>query len=258
MLRVHGHPASQPSRAVIWACVLNDLPFTLMPADPDREESISHRGQVPTINDDGFVLSEMPAILGYLGDKHGWADLYPTDLQQRARISEYLHAHHCLTRLATTNLMAPHVLVAFGGSPTSNPLSYVNNLCIDAAMRDEHVLANGQALMKLIIDFLERAYLSDSEFLAGAQRASIADLACYEEIGQLAYAQLFDLSQHKVMHAWIERMRALPHHDDVHRFNLALGDIRTTPNSMPRFSSAADEAMQALSALEHVTILGSD
>ncbi len=249
MLRVYGHPASQPSRSVIWACVLNDLPIELIEPDPDREASVTARGQIPVIDDEGFVLSEMPAILAYLAVKHGWTDMYPDDIQLRARITQYLHSHHTLTRLATMTLMAPHVLVAFGGIPGSNPLSYVNNLCIQNAMADDDGLGKGQRLVAQIVDYLERAYLADGDFLAGTTSASIADLACYEEIGQLETANLLDLSDNKVMHAWTRRMRDLPHHDDVHRYNLVLGDIKTVPNSMERFMGAVTEGMAALSAL---------
>ena len=255
MLNVHGHPASQPSRSVIWACVLHELPIRLLAPDLEGNEGINPRGQVPTIDDGGFVLTEMPAILAYLAEKHGWTDFYPDDIRVRARISQYLHAHHSLTRLATTMLMAPHVLVAFGGIPASNPLSYVNNTCIRASMEDEDGLANGQKLISEVIDFLERAYLGEHDFIAGTTHATIADLACYEEIGQLEEANLFDFSEKKVMHSWVRRMRGLPYHDEVHRYNSALGDIKLTPNSMERFSDAEAQAFGALSKLETV-ILG--
>ncbi|MEM7077005.1 MAG: hypothetical protein AAF513_00125 [Pseudomonadota bacterium] len=253
MLRVYAHPASQPSRAVIWACVLNDSPITLI-ADPGVIAGINPRGQLPAIDDDGFVLAEMPAILGYLGAKQGWANLYPEDMHYRARMSQYLHAHHCLTRLATLKLMAPHVLVAFGGLPTSNPLSYLDNTCIREAMADGGRLATGQALVGEVIDFLERAYLAEHDFVAGTPQASVADLACYEEISQLEMANLFDMSDNKTMQAWMRRMRALPHHDTIHLFNIALGDIQTEPNSMERFTLASSQAIAALSDLPSVTV----
>jgi glutathione S-transferase len=253
MLTVYGHPASQPSRSVIWACVLNDLPIRLI-ADPNEAAPASTRGQIPVIDDGGFVLTEMPAILSYLGAKHGWADMYPEDVQLRARISEYLHTHHSLTRLATTKLMAPHVLVAFGGMPTANPLSYVNNFVIQESMTDEHGLETGQELVAQIVDFIEKAYLIDHDFIAGTPGVSIADLACYEEIGQLEEANLFDLSEHEAMRAWSVRMRDLPHHDAVHRYNSALGDIKTVHNSMERFSGAVAQGMAALSELEGVHV----
>ena len=254
MLHVYGHPASQPSRAVIWACVLHELPIRLIRPALEGGEGINPRGQVPTIDDEGFVLTEMPAILAYLGEKHRWADCYPENIRARARITQYLHAHHSLTRLATTKLMAPHVLVAFGGIPAPNPLSYVNNICIRASMEDEQGLVNGQKLISEVIDFLERAYLGENDFIAGTPHASIADFACYEEIGQLQQANLFDLSEKKVMYSWVRRMQDLPYHEEVHRYNSALGDIKSTPNSMERFSNAEAQAFGALSDLSSVEL----
>lgn len=145
--------------------------------------------------------------------------------------------------------MAPHVLVAFGGNPTSNSLSYVNNICIQSSMDEQDSLAAGQQLLAQVIEFLERAYLGDHGFIAGTSHATIADLACYEEIGQLQEANLMDLSGMKCMQAWLRRMRDLPRHDDVHRFNLVLGDIRSSPNTMERFSEAVTEAFSSLAVL---------
>ena len=253
MLRVYAHPASQPSRAVIWACVINSLPIELI-ADPNEMEGINPRGQIPVIDDDGFILTEMPAILTYLATKHSWLDMYPDDIQLRARISQYLHAHHSLTRLATIKLMAPHVLVAFGGIPTSNPLSVINDTSIQESMSNPNGLEAGQELIGQVVDFLEASYLHSQDFIAGTAQASIADLACYEEIGQLVQANLFDMEGSKTMNAWLLRMRALPYHDELHRYNRALGDIRTQPNSMTRFTGAVDEALAALAGLESVTV----
>jgi glutathione S-transferase len=47
-------------------------------------------GGVPAIDDDGFVLAESQAILRYLADREGRADLYPTALRDRARVDEFL------------------------------------------------------------------------------------------------------------------------------------------------------------------------
>ncbi|MEM8562995.1 MAG: glutathione S-transferase family protein [Pseudomonadota bacterium] len=252
MLKVYGHPASQPSRSVIWACVLHELPFTLMAPDPNEKAFISPRGQLPVIDDEGFVLSEMPAILSYLGEKHGWDAMYPDDIRLRARIAQYLHAHHSLTRLATTKLMAPHVLVAFGGNPTSNPLSYIDNSCIQASMDDNDGLATGQQLISQVIEFLEQAYLGDHDFIAGTSHATIADLACYEEIWQLEEANLLDLSGRARIQAWFRRMMDLPSHSAVHCYNRVLGDIRSTPNTMERFTDAVTRAFSSLSKLKYV------
>ena len=253
MLKVYGHPASQPSRAVIWACVINGLPIELHP-DPSVITGVNPRGQIPAIDDGGFVLSEMPAILAYLADKYGWEDLYPIDLQVRARINSYLHGHHCLARLLTMRLMAPNVLVAFGGLPSANPLSFVNNTCIQESMSNTNGLAEGQALANQVIDYIEENYLSNNVFLSATEHPTISDIACYEEISQLAPSNLLDFSGKHQITSWMKRMQKLPHHDSLHRFNFALGDIKTESNTMERFVSAIGESMNELTKLDGVVL----
>lgn len=47
---------------------------------------------VPTLDDNGFVLWESRAILGYLANKYGKTDsLYPKDAEKRARVDQKLY-----------------------------------------------------------------------------------------------------------------------------------------------------------------------
>ena len=75
---------------------------------------------------------------------------------------------------------------------------------------------------------------------------TIADLACYEEIAQLPWANLFDVSGYPHASAWLERMSALPHHEAMHRYNSTLGDIASTPNTMERMMSAIGAGLAGL------------
>lgn len=257
MLKVYGHPASQPSRAVIWACVMNGLPIELRP-DIDSISNINPRGQMPAIDDEGFVLSEMAAILTYLAEKHGWHSLYPKNLQTRARIDQYLHAHHSMTRLATIKLMAPHVLVAFGGNPSSNPISYINNTCIEEAMANPNRLSEGQVLVGQVVDLIERQYLNGCDFIAATDHVSIADLACYEELGQLKTAGLMNFDDRPNVIRWMARMQTLPHHDALHRYNDSLGDIMTSPNTMERFVAAIKASFVEMQELDAIHLAEPD
>jgi glutathione S-transferase len=52
-------------------------------------------GIIPALESScGAHLTESAAILAFLADKHGWSDLYPTDITQRAKVNEYMHWHH--------------------------------------------------------------------------------------------------------------------------------------------------------------------
>lgn len=102
-LTVYGHPASQPSRTVFWACLLGGLPFALEAGQGLElpNGGTNPRGQVPSIADGDFHLAEAGAIVWYLAAKHGWEDMYPSDLQEQARVHQFMNMHHTLVRLAT-------------------------------------------------------------------------------------------------------------------------------------------------------------
>lgn len=248
MLKVYAHPASQPARSVIWLCLMQGLAIQLQPS-PKPLAEVNPLAQMPVIDDDGFILAEMPAILGYLADKFAWQALYPTDLQTRGRINSYLHSHHSVTRLATMKLMAPYIHVAFGGPQLGGPLSYLFNQSLQASMSGEAGLAEGQAVVESVLDYIDGVLLQQQDFIAGTPQASIADIACYDEIGQLSAANLLDMSKRKNISLWIQRMQALPYHDELHAFNRALGDIRTQANTLARLGSAVEAAMHELQSL---------
>ena len=257
-LTIYGHPASQPSRTVFWVCLMNDLPFTLggMGGDVVGTGGTNPRGQVPSIVDDGFALAEMSAIVCYLADKHGWDDLYPQSLQTRARIQQFLHMHHGLVRLATLKLMAPHVMKPLGSAPGrgGNPLSILQRETLITAFAAEDPLKDGGQVVHTIVEFLEKSYFSDeSPFLCNTDAVSVADLACYAELGQFRFANLFDFGGYPKTQRWLDAMSTLPHHDIIHAYNIQLGDIATTANTIERFTAAAEAGFAALRKTDLVT-----
>ena len=52
-----------------------------------------------------------------------------------------------------------------------------------------------------------------------------------------------------VLRAWFDRMAALPFHENAHRYNLALGDIKNEPITMERFVAAGEAGLAALREL---------
>ena len=250
-LTIYGHPASQPSRTVFWVCLMNELSFTL--GDTSRNQlgtgETNPRGQVPSIVDDGFALAEMSAIVCYLADKHGWYDLYPQTLQTRARIQQFLHMHHSLVRLATLRLMAPHVMKPLGSvsGGGGNPLSMLQRETLTAAFAAEDPLADGGRVVHTIVEFLEKSYFTDeSLFVCNTDTVSVADLACYAELGQFRFANLFDFEGYPRTQRWLAEMSTVPHHDTIHAYNIQLGDIVTSPNTRERFTSASEAGFAAL------------
>lgn len=89
MLRIHGSAKSRALRT-LWMVGELGLDYEhndLLPRSPGTKSpeflALNPNARVPTIEDDGFVLSESMAINLYLAKKHG-SPLYPSDLHGEA------------------------------------------------------------------------------------------------------------------------------------------------------------------------------
>ncbi len=89
MLRIYGSARSRATRT-LWMAEelgLKHEHFDYAPRSPATRTpeylALNPNGRVPTIDDDGFVLSESMAINLYLAKKHG--KLYPSDAKNEAR-----------------------------------------------------------------------------------------------------------------------------------------------------------------------------
>ncbi len=89
MLTIYGSVHSRAMR-VMWMAAELDLPYEnkdWLPRAPETKtpdfRALNANGRIPTIDDDGFVLSESMAINLYLAKKHK-STLYPSDLKNEA------------------------------------------------------------------------------------------------------------------------------------------------------------------------------
>src|SRR4051812_16881051 len=89
MLRIYGAPKSRALRT-LWMVGELGLEYdhkSWLPRSPETKtpeyRALNANGRVPTIDDDGFILSESMAINFYLAKKHGSA-LYPADPKNEA------------------------------------------------------------------------------------------------------------------------------------------------------------------------------
>jgi len=269
-LIIYGIPASQPTRVIFWACLLNELPFNVRTLRDSAfyTENTNPRGQVPAIVDGDFRLSEMAAIVHYLADKHGWSDLYPEDLKVRSRIQEFLHMYHSLVRLATYKLMAAFVVKPLGvpdkaatsngqiaSDIVSNPYSVMIRDLFQVSFGVEDPLQEGRKAVWAITDFLEKYYFkAGSPYVCNTASVSIADLVCYSELGQLTFANLFDFGDFPKTTRWLKAMSGILHHDVIHAFNIALGDIVNVPNTLERFRHVNEVGLKALEQTGFVTL----
>ncbi|MGH6926644.1 MAG: glutathione S-transferase family protein [Propylenella sp.] len=95
-MKLYMHPVSNTSRPVRMFIQDNSLPVEeevvdLMTGAHHQEPyiSVNPNRQVPTLDDDGFVLSESSAILKYLAEKFD-SPAYPKDLRKRAKVNEIM------------------------------------------------------------------------------------------------------------------------------------------------------------------------
>ncbi|XP_038618852.1 glutathione S-transferase theta-2-like [Tachyglossus aculeatus] len=173
-LQLYLNLLSQPCRAVYIFAKKNRIPFELKTLDYLSGQHLSEDfGRVnslkrlPALKDGDFTLAEGLAILLYLSRKYNTADhWYPSDLQARARVDEYLSWHFDSVRGTFGTLLWIRVLA---------PL-------IDIHLPEEAETRNLQDQAKAL-QHLEEKFLQDRDFIAG-DHISLADLMAIVELMQ--------------------------------------------------------------------------
>ncbi|KAM7393526.1 hypothetical protein PAMP_020390 [Pampus punctatissimus] len=189
---------SQPCRSVYIFAKKNNIPFefkqlSLLNGEQYGEEfgKINLIRKVPALHDGDFCLAESIAILLYLAEKFKTPDFwYPADLQQRARVNEYLSWQHTAIRLHGSKMfwfliMIPKVL---GVDVPQDKM--------DAALED----LNGS--LKLI----EEKFIQERPFIAG-DNVSLADLVAIVEIMQPVASGLDVFEGRPKLSAWRDRVQ---------------------------------------------------
>jgi len=207
---IHGHPISQPARAVLWLCRIKGAPYEFKQVDVPKGTQtpefakLNPNKKIPILTEkDGFVLYESNAILAYLANKYKWTDWYPTEPRIRAKVDQYLHWHHHNTRqTATLETFAQYILVM--------------RKIKEPAQAKEALEANRKNLEKTL-GFLDQQ-LKDSPFLAGKEypKPTIADLNAYCEIGQLRLLDMYDFKAFPNVVRWMIAMEKLPGFEESH------------------------------------------
>lgn len=243
MLKIYGIPNSQPVRAVVWACLQHDLPFDFVLTSQNKDAktpaflaNVNPRGTVPAIDDDGVVLWESHAILIYLCEKHGWQNLWPSDLVARARINQYLHFHHRNTR----ELVVPwsQTLWASVFDVQSPSPGWLSRNTFPGFTNNKQVCRETLAVIEQM--------LNDNRWIARTEQASIADLSAYEELGQNQpqYANCTDYTDYPNIRRWLTAMGQLPMHDTVHSVWRHIGDINKVEGGMRTIVRANKQTAQ--------------
>ena len=196
MLKLYNDELSGNCYKLRLFMALLDLPFERLPVNfhPNKEHKghallrLNPFGQLPVIDDHGYVLRDAQAILVYLATRYdpqqGWL---PGDPEIRGRVALWMAVAEDITRSAS----AARLHDAFG-------YDYDVKACRDAAHR----------LFAHIEDHLADGEVQGQLWLAGP-RATIADIACFPYIA-LAPEGGIPLHRYPAMRRWIQRIKALP------------------------------------------------
>src|SRR5271167_405601 len=192
-IKLHYHPLSTYSRRVLLAFAEKKIPHDLvlvdMAARKHREPSyltLNPYGRVPTLEEDGFVLFESTAILGYLEATRPTPPLVPDDPRGRALVDRHMKLCDLqFTRHAGTIVFPKRFL----------PIEKWNMAAIAEAKSEiEKHLA--------IVD----KQLAGKTYLV-AERFSLTDL-CY--LPFLEFLPLMEIAPPSNVAAWSERLLARP------------------------------------------------
>src|SRR5438445_13118272 len=174
MMKLYTFPPSTNSRKVRIALLEKGLEFERINVDLTKGEqknpdylNIHPFGQVPALDDEGFVLYDSTIINEYLEDEYPYPPLMPDDSEGRAR-----------TRLME-DFRDGHFNPPFG--------KIIQEMRKPEAERDAAVISNAKAEITKCFDRIEKE-LQGKEYLAGP--FSIADIACMADLDLLDRFQI--------------------------------------------------------------------
>jgi glutathione S-transferase len=198
-MKLYGHPMSTCTRKVLTTLaekgheaefVLVDLMKgeTKQPANLARQPF----GQVPTLEDDGFVLYESRAIIRYLDEKLSGPKLTPSEIREHARMEQWISVE-------TSDFTPPAMTII------------LNNLFgrMQGKTPDADAVSKAREKVGATLDVLDAA-LATKDFLAGGQ-FSLADICYMPYIEYLFAAESGDLVTKRAhAGAWWKRISERP------------------------------------------------
>jgi glutathione S-transferase len=174
------------------------VPFERIAIDlyPGREHKspwflkINPLGQLPVIDDDGFVLRDSQAILVYLASRHDPSGLwYPTgDASMLGRISQWLAFADSVT--ATAGAARLH-----------------DGMFVEADI--EKCRAGAHALFRVLDEHLWFAAQEGQDWLASQGHPTVADIACFPYVMMSEEGGVSRLP-YPAIRRWTDRVKRLP------------------------------------------------
>jgi len=145
--------------------------------------AINPFGQLPVLEDDGFVTADSNAILVYLAKKLGKSDWLPEDAEGAAKVQRWLSVAAGEIAYGPS---AARLITLFG-----------------AQLNPDEVIKRAHDILSLI-----DAALAGKDWIA-ASRPTIADVALYSYIVAAPEGNV-DTSGYASINTWLKRVEALP------------------------------------------------
>jgi len=180
------------------------IPLNKVPVDPRIGETRTPaylaknpNGRVPTLEEDGFVLYESPAILKYLSAKHPERGLCGGDAKTQALVDQWIcwwvgGPEAAMDALAWEMLIKPKVLNQPGNDPG--------------------IMADARARLARFLPVLDEQ-LAGRDYILGP--LSVVDFLIGPRFDVAPPILNIDVSPYKNITAWHERLRAKPYWQDA-------------------------------------------
>lgn len=194
MIKLYTFPPSTNSRKVRIALLEKGLEFERINVDLSKREQkqpeylkIHPYGQVPALDDEGFVVYDSTVINEYLEDEYPYPPLMPKDSEGRARA-------RMLEDYRDTLFNPPCVKIIY-------------EMRKPEGERDANVIATAKADINKCFDRIDME-LQGKEYLADA--FSLADIAFMANLELLDRFQITVDPKYANTTAWIARLKARP------------------------------------------------
>jgi glutathione S-transferase len=195
MIKLYTFPPSTNSRKVRIALLEKGLEFQRINVDLSKREQknpeylkIHPFGQVPALDDEGFIIYDSTVINEYLEDEYPYPSLMPKDSEGRARarlMEDFRDTHF--------NVSCVHIM---------------QEMRKPEGERDGQRIDNARAAIIQAFDRIETE-LNGNEYLAGS--FSLADIAFMANLELLERFSIpVDAGRYSQTAAWINRLKARP------------------------------------------------